>query len=99
MDWLDDWAAFESKAHTWVSDAAEQGAELLVFPEYGAMELSTLAGRNVSMDLEQSLHTVSKRVPQSDAFYAMLAAEFSVHILTPSAPVFDTDVHPDRPQR
>ena len=50
-----------------------------------------------SMDLEQSLHAVSERVPQSDAFYAKLAAEFSVHILTPSAPVFDTDVHPDRP--
>jgi predicted amidohydrolase len=47
LDWFDDWAAFESKARAWVSDAAEQGAELLVFPEYGAMELSTLAGRNV----------------------------------------------------
>ena len=97
LDWFDDWAAFESKARAWVSDAAEQGAELLVFPEYGAMELSTLAGRNVSIDLEQSLHAVSERVPQSDAFYAKLAAEFSVHILTPSAPVFDTNVHPDRP--
>ena len=51
LDWFDDWAAFESKARAWVSDAAEQGAELLVFPEYGAMEISTLMGRNVSMDL------------------------------------------------
>jgi len=97
LDWFDDWAAFESKARAWVRNAADQGAELLVFPEYGAMELSTLAGRNVSMDLEQSLHAVSESVPQSDAFYTKLAAEFGVHILTPSAPVFDTDVHPDRP--
>ena len=43
------------------------------------------------------MHAVSEREPQSDAFYAKLAAEFSLHILTPSAPVFDTDVHPDRP--
>lgn len=97
LDWFDNWAEFEAKARTWVIDAAEQGAELLVFPEYGAMELSTLAGRNVSMDLEQSLHAVSDRVAQSDAVYTKLANEFDVHILTPSAPVFDGDMHPDRP--
>lgn len=97
LDWFENWSAFERKARSWVADAADQGAELLVFPEYGAMELSTLAGRNVSMDLEQSLHAVSERVPQSDAYYTTLAAEFGVHILTPSAPVFDADVHPERP--
>ena len=59
LDWFDTWTAFESKARAWVSEAAEQGAELLVFPEYGAMELASLAGRNVSMDMEQSLRAVS----------------------------------------
>lgn len=97
LDWFDTWTAFESKARAWVSEAAEQGAELLVFPEYGAMELASLAGRNVSMDMEQSLHAVSERIEQSDAVYTKLAVEFGVHILTPSAPVFDMNVHPDRP--
>lgn len=97
LDWFDDWAAFEAKARTWVSDAAAKGADLLVFPEYGAMELATLAGRDAAWDLEQSTIAVSDRIGEADACYTRLAAEFNVHILTPSAPVFDKSVHADRP--
>lgn len=97
LDWFDDWNAFEAKTRAWVSDAAGQGAELLVFPEYGAMELATLAGRAVALDLEQSLHAVSGLIPKAGALYTALAKEFGVHILTPSAPVFDSSVHAARP--
>lgn len=97
LDWFDNWATFETKARKWVTDAVNQGAEVLVFPEYGAMELATLAGRDVALDLEQSLHAVSDLIPKADALYTSLARKFGVHILTPSAPVFDTAVHPTRP--
>ncbi len=97
LDWFDDWSPFEAKARAWVRDAADQGAQLLAFPEYGAMELATLAGRDAAMDLEQSLHAVSDLIPKADTLYTALAAEFGVHILTPSAPVFDRSVHPTRP--
>jgi predicted amidohydrolase len=59
---------------------------LLVFPEYGAMELATLAGAEVAGDLEKSLFAVSDRLPEADALHARLAAEFNVHILAASAP-------------
>lgn len=97
LDWLEDWDAFETKSRAWVKEAADAGADLLVFPEYGAMELATLAGRNTSMVLEPSLRAVSDCIPQAENVYTKLAAEFNVHILTPSAPVFDTDVHAMRP--
>ena len=38
MDFLDSWDAYVAKLTAWVEDAAGQGADLLVFPEYGAME-------------------------------------------------------------
>ena len=47
------------------AQAAGQGAELLVFPEYGAMELATLAGLEVAGDLEASLFAVSDRLPEA----------------------------------
>lgn len=97
LDWFDDWSAFEAKARAWISDGAGQGAELLVFPEYGAMELATLAGRGAALDLEASARAVSKMIPKADALYTELAREFGVHILTPSAPVFDPSVHATRP--
>ncbi|ETX27127.1 carbon-nitrogen hydrolase family protein [Roseivivax isoporae] len=89
MDVLPDWTAYASKIGAWVAEAAGQGADLLVFPEYGAMELATLAGLEVAGDLEASLRAVSDRIPDADALHARLAAEHGVHILAASAPVFD----------
>lgn len=96
MDFLDSWEAYDDKLSQWVSEAAGSGADLLVFPEYGAMELATLAGRDVARDLEASLRAVSDRIPEADALHARLAQEFGVHILAASAPVFDADLG-DRP--
>jgi predicted amidohydrolase len=89
MDFFDSWGAYEGKLTRWVSEAAGAGTDLLVFPEYGAMELATLSGRDVALDLEASLRAVSNRIPEADALHAKLAQEFGVHILAASAPVFD----------
>ncbi|APG48482.1 carbon-nitrogen hydrolase family protein [Phaeobacter porticola] len=94
LDWFDDWAAYEAKLTRWVSHAAGQGADLLVFPEYGAMELATLAGREVAGDLERSLYAVSDLMPKVDALHLRLAADYRVHILGASAPVFAGRLRP-----
>ena len=96
MDVLTSWESYESKLRTWVGKAVADNAELLVFPEYGAMELATLAGREAALDLEQSLHAVSERMPEATAILSGLAQEFGVFILAPSGPVFDADIS-DRP--
>ena len=52
LDWFDDFSAYETKMSGWVENAAQAGAKLLVFPEYGAMELASLAGKEIAGDLE-----------------------------------------------
>ncbi len=94
LDWLDSWAQYEDMLHRWVSDAAGQGADLLVFPEYGAMELSTLDGTDVSGDLERSIHAVSDRMGDAAKVHTRLAQEFNVHIMGASAPVLSGDTRP-----
>ncbi len=94
MDILPDWAAYAAKIDAWVAEAAGQGADLLVFPEYGAMELATLAGLEVAGDLEASLRAVSDRIPDADAVHRDLAMRHGVHILAASAPVFDAAIGP-----
>lgn len=94
LDVLPDWAAYKAKLTDWVQDAAGQGAELLVFPEYGAMELATLAGPEVAGDLEASSRAVSDLIADVDDLHADLAARHGVHILAASAPVFDDALGP-----
>lgn len=86
LDWFDDFAAYEAKLTRWVEDAA--GADLLVFPEYGAMELASLGGAEVAGDLERSLHEVARHAGAVAAVHARLAAAHGCHILAASAPVF-----------
>lgn len=89
IDWLDSWSAYEDKLSGWVEDAVGRGADLLVFPEYGAMELASLAGAEAAADLERSAWAVSERMPEADALCARLAAAHGVHILGASGPVRD----------
>jgi predicted amidohydrolase len=88
IDWHDSWASYDAKLTRWVEAAAQEGAELLVFPEYGAMELASLAGAGVAADLEGSLRAVSELSERADALHARLAMTHGVHILGASAPVW-----------
>lgn len=86
IDRLADMAALHDKLGRWVAEAAGGGAELLVFPEYGAMELAALAGEKVAADIPASLQAVSDALPEADTIYAHLARLHGVHILAASGP-------------
>jgi len=88
IDWMEGFSCYADKLTAWVAEAAGQGADLLVFPEYAAMELAALEGRAVAGDLATSLRAVSARMPQVWDLHGKLAAEHGVHILAGSGPVF-----------
>ncbi|MFN7003615.1 MAG: amidohydrolase, partial [Roseinatronobacter sp.] len=84
LDFLPYWDDYAAKITAWVTQAAEQGADLLVFPEYGAMELASLGGAAVAADLEAALHEVMRHTAAVEALHCDLAARFGVHILAAS---------------
>lgn len=93
LDFLTSWAQYEDKIAGWVSEAARNGAKLAVFPEYGAMEMATLDGRDVAADLEKSLFSVSDRLADADRVHQKLAGEYNMHILAASGSAA-TDTRP-----
>jgi predicted amidohydrolase len=78
--------AYRDKLARWVGEAAGAGAQLLVLPEYGAMEYAAAAGAGVVGDLVASLAAVSDALPEMDAAHAELARRHGVHILAASGP-------------
>lgn len=88
LDWFDSFSAYEDKITRWVSEAAGQGAQLLVFPEYGAMELASLGGAETAADLEGALREVARHRPAVDALHVRLAARHGVYILGGSGPAY-----------
>ncbi len=94
LDPLKTWEDYATKIESWVAEAAGQGAKLLLFPEYGAMELGVLDGPDVAADLEKSLRAVSNHVPAADDLHSALSTKYQVHICAASAPVFDDAIGP-----
>lgn len=88
LDAFHTWDALVAKWTAWVDDAVAGGADLLVFPEYGAMELAALDGAAVAGDLEASLKSTSVRLSDMQDIFAGLAVSRGVHILTPSGPAW-----------
>ena len=84
---LASFAAFEAKLTRWVRDAASHGAQLLVFPEYAAMELCRFAGRHAAHDLHGSIEALQFYIGDYNAVYSALAKEYGVYILGGSKPM------------
>lgn len=96
IDWIEGMSCYADKLSGWVAEAAGQGAELLVFPEYAAMELAALEGRAVASDLHASMRAVSARMPEVWDLHGKLAAQHGVHILAGSGPVFEGEAAVNR---
>ena len=77
-------AAYRAKITRWVDDAVGRGAEILVFPEYGAMELGAIG--NKGRDLEISKNAVSDFYDEITALHQGLAKKHGVTIISGSAP-------------
>ncbi len=90
IEQLADWDAYAAKLTRWVADAAEGGAALAVFPEYGAMELASLEPETMG-DLAGSLASVAGLIGRVDALHAELSTRFGLHILAASLPRLDAD--------
>lgn len=87
IDWHNRWNDYVGKLRVWVRTARDKGAELLVFPEYGVMELASLAEEKYAGDLALSIEAVAARLGDVDGLHASLAREFGVHICAASSPV------------
>jgi predicted amidohydrolase len=86
VEQIADFAGWQAKLARWVAEAADAGAKLAVFPEYGGMELTAQHPETVA-DLHASIAALQPLVHRVDAAHAELAARHGIHILAASLPV------------
>ncbi|MEO0328414.1 MAG: carbon-nitrogen hydrolase family protein [Pseudomonadota bacterium] len=91
LDFLKSADAYRAKISRWVAEAANRKAELLVFPEYGSMELAALGGKERAGDLRGSLETVSEHLALQFEVHKNLATQFGVTIVAASGPQIHDD--------
>lgn len=78
--------AWRDKIARWVADGAATGAEVLVFPEYAAIEQAAALGEKIYSDLAATLDAVAELEGARVQLHRELAAKHGVHILVGSGP-------------
>jgi Predicted amidohydrolase len=81
----ENWTGFTAKAEAWVREAAENGAQLLLFPEYASMELASIVENGT--DLKQSLSGMQPLFRLFCGMWTSLAERYRTTIVAPSFPV------------
>ena len=91
ISFLQEWSAYAAKINQWVDEAVEQGAKMLLFPEYFSMELASLFPPEVYQSLSKQLDALQTIYPDFLGLYTELATRHGVYILAGSYPVKQAD--------
>src|SRR5689334_18808746 len=78
--------AWRDKIARWVADGAATGAEVLVFPEYAAIEQAAALGEKVYGDLDATLRAVAELEGERVGLHQELAKKHGVFVLVGSGP-------------
>lgn len=84
-----DFASWQQHTERWVADAAIRSAELLLFPEYGAMELVSIFNEEIRGDIRRQIHELDALKADFCQTFDMLAKKYRVIIVAPSIPVIE----------
>ncbi|MBN8681105.1 MAG: carbon-nitrogen hydrolase family protein [Chitinophagales bacterium] len=83
--------AWQAYTRSRVAEAARNGASLLLFPEYGSMELVSLLAPEMQQDLHVQVRALAVFQEVFEAQWAALSAEYQVLIVAPSFPVLQNE--------
>lgn len=82
--------AWKDHVQKWVNQACKEKAKLLVFPEYGSMELVSFLSEEVQRSLPSQIQEMQKSLPFFIETFKDLAEKNQVAIVAPSFPVVDS---------
>ncbi|HVJ65351.1 MAG TPA: carbon-nitrogen hydrolase family protein [Bdellovibrionota bacterium] len=75
----------------WIEGAAQQGAEILVFPEYGSLDLLSTITQMETLSLAEQMQALQPLLKKYDAHLSQLAARLGLVIVAPSVPTQNRD--------
>lgn len=87
ISFLENWQHYQSKAERWVTEAVEQDAKILLFPEYASMELASLFGKDVYSSLSKQLAAMQSLHDDYLDVFQTLAKKYQCIVQAGSFPV------------
>lgn len=85
---FDEWKNYTT---VWVQKAIEQNAQLLVFPEYGSMELVSLFSEEIRADIRWQVRELNSLKEDFCQFFSEISIKHKIIIIAPSFPVIENN--------
>ncbi|MDD5631050.1 MAG: carbon-nitrogen hydrolase family protein [Methylococcales bacterium] len=87
ISFLESWTAYQQKIESWVAEATNQDAKILLFPEYFSMELASLFGQEVYSSLNKQLAAMQSLHDDFIALFKEMAQKYQCIIQSGTFPV------------
>ncbi len=91
VEFVASWRRYSDKIAHWVKEAAHAGADVVVFPEYAALELASLYSAETYASPRRQFDALQEVHDAFVALYADLATSSGCYLVAPSFPVRDGD--------
>lgn len=86
IGFLENWLNYRQKIERWVEGAVRQDAGILLFPEYGSMELASLLGPEIYSSLSRQLEAMQSMLDDYLALFQDLAQQYGCYIQSGTFP-------------
>ncbi|MFN8344570.1 MAG: carbon-nitrogen hydrolase family protein [Spirosomataceae bacterium] len=90
---FNDWRQHTEK---WIAEATRQKADLLLFPEYGSMELVSIFSEEIRQNIRRQVNELDRLKNDFCDTFAALAHQYQTIIVAPSLPVIENEQHHNR---
>ena len=88
--------AWRNHTENWVKKAIDSNADLLVFPEYGSMELVSLLSEEIQLDIHLQIAEMQGLISEFKSTFSDLAIKYNTIIIAPSFPVLESEKYYNR---
>lgn len=82
--------------NSWLEKAIEQGVQIVVFPEYGSMELVSIFDAEIQKDLKGQIVKLNELLGDFKATFIEAAKKYNLIVIAPSFPVRIDDIFVNR---
>lgn len=84
-----DFEAWQNHTERWITSATQQQAQLLLFPEYGSMELVSIFPEEIRQDIRRQVMELDSLKSDFCDVFATLAHKYQTIIVAPSLPIIE----------
>jgi len=97
IGFFENWGNYRQKIERWVGEAADQDTKILLFPEYGSMELASLFGQAIYSSLSKQLEAMQSLLNDYIELHRELAQKHRCYIQSGTFPVrIDGEIYHNR---